>query len=142
MIMKCIRKYQSLAIETTETQNGKIAFESEYAKEFDIVKFRVEPDFGYEISKVSCKYITGFEYDENDNYVPVYSEPDDFDAVVGENQLMMPTLPEGTGGIIVSAEFTKIPSHVYISDGIENGTVTSDTETADEDDTVTFNIRL
>ena len=132
-----------LAIETTETQNGKIAFESEYAKADDIVKFSVEPDFGYEISKVSYKYITGFKYDDNDNYVPVYSEPEDFDAVVGENELIMPFyLPSTANGIIVSAEFTKIPSHIYISDGIENGTVTSDTETADEDDTVTFNIRL
>ena len=130
------------AIELAETQNGKIAFDSEYAKADETVQFSVEPDFGYSISKVSYQYITGYKLDDNDYYVPVYSEPDDFDAVVGENQLMMPTLPEGTGGIIVSAEFTKIPSHVYISDGIENGTVTSDTETADEDDTVTFNIRL
>ena len=130
-----------LAIETTETQNGKIVFESEYAKVDDMVKFSVEPDFGYEISRVSYKYITGFEFDDNDNYVPVYSEPDEIDVVVGENQLIMPFyLPSTANGIIVSAEFTKEPSHVYISNGIENGTVSSDMETADENDLVTLTI--
>ena len=129
-----------LSIETTETQNGKIAFDSEYAKADETVQFSVEPDFGYEISKVSCKYFIGYELDDNDCYVAVYSEPVEIAVVAGENQLTMPALPEGTSGIIVSAEFTKTPSHVYISDVIENGTVTSDKETAEKGETVTLTV--
>ena len=126
------------AIELAETQNGKIAFDSEYAKADETVQFSVEPDFGYSISKVSYQYITGYKLDDNDYYEPVYSEPVEIAAVVGENQLIMPTLPQGINGIIVSAEFTKMPNRVYISDAIENGTVSSDMETPEENDTVTL----
>ena len=40
----------------------------------------------------------------------------------------------------VRVTFKKSPNHVYISDSIENGTVLSDKETADESDTVTITI--
>ena len=112
-----------LKVETTETQNGTIASDLQYAKTGDTVRFSVEPDFGYSIGSVSYKYISGFDSDYNYFYsdpVAINADPD------GQYQLTMPTLPEGTGSIIVSAEFTKDPSRVYISDGIENGTVTSD----------------
>ena len=40
----------------------------------------------------------------------------------------------------MSAEFTKDPNRVYISDAIENGTVSSDTETPAENATVTLTV--
>ena len=52
----------------------------------------------------------------------------------------MTNLPEPANGIIVSAEFTKDPNRVYISDVIENGTVSSDKETPEENDTVTLTV--
>lgn len=52
----------------------------------------------------------------------------------------MQTLPEPANGIIVSAEFTKESSRVYISNGIENGTVSSDNETPAENATVTLTV--
>ncbi len=52
----------------------------------------------------------------------------------------MPTLPDVANGIIVWAEFTKDPYRVYIANGIDNGTVTSDKETAEEDEIVTLTV--
>ena len=126
-----------LKVETTEAQNGTIASDLQYAKPGDTVQFSVEPDFGYSIGSVSYKYLAGF--DSDNNYF--YSEPVEINAGSdGEYQLSMPTLPKVANGIIVSAEFTKDPNRVYISDVIENGTVSSDKETAEENDTVTLTI--
>ena len=132
-----------MKVETADVQNGKIVSDSEYAKPGDTVQFRVEPDFGYSIGSVSYKYLEGFIEEPEDSgiYIPYYSSPVEISADSdGQYQLTMPTLPEGTGGIIVSAEFTKDTNRVYISDVIENGTVTSNKETAEENDTVTLTI--
>ena len=54
-----------LKVETTEAQNGTIASDLEYAKPDDTVQFSVEPDFGYSVSSVSYKYLTGFDSNYN-----------------------------------------------------------------------------
>ncbi len=126
-----------LKVETNEAQNGTIASDLQYAKTGDTVRFSVEPDFGYSAGSVSYKYITG--YDSYNNYF--YSDPVEINAGSdGKYQLTMPALPKFANGIIVSAEFTKDPNRVFISDGIENGTVSSDKETPAEDETVTLTI--
>ena len=50
----------------------------------------------------------------------------------------MPTLPEGTSGIIVSADFIKYPNCVYLDSGIENGYVRSSKDEPVENETVTL----
>ena len=132
-------KEQVLKVETTDAQNGTIASDLEYAKPDDTVRFSVEPDFGYSVNRVSYKYIEGFneEPEGSGNYKPYYSAPVAINTGSdGKYRLTMPSLPETANGIIVSAEFTKDPSRVYISENIQNGTVSSNKETAKENDTV------
>ena len=131
------------SVQTTDAQNGTISSDPEYAKPGDTVQFSVEPDFGYSVSSVSYKYIEGFNEEPEDSgiYIPYYSSPVVINADSdGKYQLTMPNLPDFANGIIVSAEFTKDPNHVFISDIIENGTITSDKETAEENGTVTLTI--
>ena len=125
------------AIELSETQNGNIASDPEYAKSGETVHFSVEPDSGYSIGNVSYKYLA--ELDSNNNYY--YSDPVPISpGSDGKYQLEIPDLPTFANDIIISAEFTKDPNRVYISGNIENGTITSDKETANKDDKVTLTV--
>ena len=122
-------------IEFTDTQNGKISSDLNQAKEGETIQFDAEPDPGYSVSRVSYTYITDYDY-QSSSYS--YAESVEIPVVDGVYQMPMPSLPEPANGIIVSAEFTKAPNRVFISEGIENGIIYSDKETAEENTTVTI----
>ena len=111
-----------------------------YAAVDETLEFGVEADPGYSVSKVTYKVMAGFEYDNDNNIVYQYSAPIEIQPVDGKYQLTMPAFTASFNNrIVISAEFSgNTENPICVSDSIENGTVTSDKETAAAGATVTL----
>ncbi len=113
-----------------------------YAASGETLAFGVDAEPGYSVSKVTYKMMTGYGLDDSYNVVYQYSEPVEIQPVDGRYQLTMPELTSGNNMIVISAEVNKNTENpIGISEDIENGTVTSDKETAEPNETVTLTVK-
>ncbi|MBQ1353771.1 MAG: hypothetical protein IIY42_02880, partial [Ruminococcus sp.] len=112
-----------------------------YASAGETIEFGVEAEPGYSVSNVTYKMMTGYDLDDNYNVVYLYSDPVEIQPVDGRYQLTMPESTSYNNMIVISAEVTEnMENPIGISEDIENGTVTSDRETAAPNDTVTLTV--
>ena len=112
-----------------------------YASAGETIEFGVEADPGYSVSNVTYKMMTGYDLDDNYNVVYLYSDPVEIQPVEGIYRLTMPESTSYNNMIVISAEVTEnMENPIGFSEDIENGTVTSDRETAAPNDTVTLTV--
>ena len=113
-----------------------------YTTAGETLEFGVEADPGYSVNKVTYKMMTGYYLDDSYNIVYQYSDPVEMQPVDGKYQLTMPEFSASYNNrIVISAEVSEnTVNPIYISENIENGTVTSDKETAAPNDSVTLTV--
>ena len=118
---------KTYSVNIIPTSDGTATTDKQTAANDETVYIFPEPADGYEVDTITVQGLR-YEYGSFVHYEDVINpdEKGDYKFVMQESSTD------------VTVTFKKSPNHVYISDGIENGTVSSDMETADESETVTL----